>query len=103
MTMIKERYCSSEIAKLLKEKGFNVGSSKYITPQMAMDWLREKGILLWVYPAICLKVDDNRTFHWMWDGKKQRHDAQHFGDKRSYDSYEKAEEAAIKYSLENLI
>ena len=70
---------------------------------MAMDWLRKKGILLWVYPAICLKVDDNRTFHWMWDGKKQRHDAQHFGDKRSYDSYEKAEEVAIKYSLENLI
>ena len=73
------------------------------TPQMVRDWLRKKGILLWVYPAICLKVDDNRTFHWMWDGKKQRHDAQHFGDKHSYDSYEKAEEAAIKYGLTKLI
>ena len=128
MIMIKERYCSFEVSELLREKGFdepcravyeekilrintlcdyfNSELSSHIcapTPQMARDWLRKKGILLWVYPAICLKVDDNRTFHWMWDGKKQRHDAQHFGDKHSYDSYEKAEEAAIKYGLTKLI
>lgn len=33
------------------------------THQMAIAWLREKGILLWVYPAICLNAEDNRTFH----------------------------------------
>ncbi len=66
--MIKERYCSFEVAKLLKEKGFNVpcigkysirskefhldctrlcnNSGLFVcaapTNQMAIDWLREK-------------------------------------------------------------
>ena len=133
--MIKETYCSYEVSKLLKKKGFDgdggdcechmfyceyteerimpiceiglVPDNEEVffapTHQMAMTWLREKGILLWVYPAICLNAEDNRTFHWMWDGKKQRHDARHFGDQRSYNTYEKAEEAALKYTLSNII
>ena len=72
--MIKERYCSYELSKLLKEKGFDesiyefYNSSRtilyarnedgfrlselngiyypHITHQMAMDWLREKGFYI---------------------------------------------------------
>lgn len=65
--MIKERYCSYEVSKLLKEKGFNektftyydndilchggwfewnnspMGQTAAPTHQMACDWLRKKG------------------------------------------------------------
>lgn len=127
--MVKEQYCSFEVAKLLKEKGFDVYCNTYYTNdgyfnsdvygntvnfcceapthQMALAWLREKGVLLWVYPTPLLTAD-NRTFQWMWDGEKQRHDARHFGHLRSYDTYEydtyeEAVESALKYALENLI
>ena len=55
MIMITEDYCSFEVAKLLKEKGFDYKGFDYIdfegevirqdrpTHQMAMKWLREKG------------------------------------------------------------
>ena len=130
--MITEDYCSFEVSKLLKEKGFDEfcltsynaflpnhkveeskvsewGKANQIyrpTQQMAMKWLREeKNILLYVYPVINLPVKDDYTlFHWRWDGKKKIHAAPHFGDKHhNYESYEEAVEAAIKYSLENLI
>jgi hypothetical protein len=79
MEMIEEDYCSFEIAKLLKEKGFNcpclrvydkngiiciryagfdiphnyTNSPLYLCPthQMTMAWLREKGI--YVCPKLC--------------------------------------------------
>ena len=70
--MIKERYCSFEVSKLLKEKGFDepcdhfyifdrttiykgtaftntqIGNKFYNAPthQMACDWLREKGFYI---------------------------------------------------------
>lgn len=40
--MKKEAYCSSEITKLLKEKGFNWSENKRPTQQIAVDWLRKK-------------------------------------------------------------
>ena len=130
--MIQEAYCSFEVSKLLKEKGFNdplrcwydsfqdfheegvrMRNTDCLPPtimcpthQMAMKWLREeKNILLYVYPVINLPVKDDYTlFHWRWDGKKKIHAAPHFGDKHNnYESYEEAVEAAIKYCLENLI
>lgn len=130
--MIIEDYCSFEVAKLLKEKGFegdinayyhiwdngnkvcpvqefsrSEASHLYIpapTHQMAIKWLREeKNILIYVYPVIDLPVKNNYTFYWKWDGKKKRHDAPHIGDKHNYESFEQAVEAALKYSLENLI
>ena len=77
--MIKEAYCSFEVAKLLKEKGFNEPCravyeeeilrintlcdyhnselSSYVcapTLQMAMNWLREKGIECVVIPIYIL-------------------------------------------------
>jgi hypothetical protein len=130
--MITEAYVSSEVAKLLKEKGFNEKISTYYlihpsgfseffdkkdefpepedvwlkcpTHQMAVAWLREeKNILIYVFPVIDLPVKNNYTFYWKWDGKKKRHDAPHIGDKHNYESPEQATEAALKYSLENLI
>lgn len=127
--MITEAYVSSEVAKLLKEKGFDeptwtryeddnevifgdkydwnnspMGQISAPTHQMAVAWLREeKNILIYVYPVIDLPVKNNYTFYWKWDGKKKRHDAPHIGDKHNYESPEQATEAALKYSLENLI
>ena len=127
--MITEAYVSFEVAKLLKEKGFNeptwtryeddnevifgdkydwnnspMGQISAPTHQMAVAWLREeKNILIYVYPVIDLPVKNNYTFYWRWDGKKKRHDAPHIGDKHNYESPEQATEAALKYSLENLI
>lgn len=135
--MIQEAYVSFEIAKLLKEKGFDESTSMVYmsyddlcklnrydsirnsnynditknyfectapTHQMAMKWLRdEKNILIYVYPVINLPVKDDNTFHWRWDGKKKIHCAPHIGKKYNYESYEDAVEAALKYTLENLI
>lgn len=132
MAKITEDYVSFEVAKLLKEKGFNeptlayaygqdmvdyysqpkvtddynVEAGRYPLPtlQMAMKWLREeKNILIYVYPVIDLQVKNNYTFYWRWDGKKKRHDASHIGNKHNYESFEQAVEAAVKYCLENLI
>ena len=125
--MIQEAYCSFEIAKLLKEKGFDEGCRSYFindlgdyrrcaveitdkdctieqtlrpTHQMTMAWLREKGIECVVIPI------------WNTIGKQYRsYVLSDLGDKYgdNYDSYsdnisyEEAVEAALKYSLENLI
>ena len=111
-----EDFVPFEIAKKLKEKGFDYQGFDYIdfegevirqdrpTHQMAMKWLREeKNVLIYVYPVIDLPVKNDYTFHWRWDGKKKIHSAPHIGDKHNYESYEKAVEAALKYVLENLI
>ena len=71
--MITEDYCSYEVAKLLKDKGFKCGATyskgfvkdgdgfvgglirheDKITHQMAMKWLREeKGIYVYVEPYL---------------------------------------------------
>ena len=80
--MIQERYCSFDVARLLKEKGFDepcrtyYGDDKFNndvcnqfyqwnskspfghisapTHQMACDWLREKGIFMYVEPFITI-------------------------------------------------
>ena len=134
--MITEDYVSFEVAKLLKEKGFNEATNRYYnaqydeirtvsdtfmtywnnedhmkvlmmegalaipTHQMAMKWLREKDIECVVIPV------------WNTIGKQYRsYVLSDLGDKYgdNYDSYsdnisyEEAVEAALKYSLENLI
>ena len=124
--MITEDYVSFEIAKLLKEKGFNepclmcytsdkklgnyghynsyknsdVFSLTAPTLQMAMKWLREeKGIA--VVPILS-SVLDNKSF--LWDIEitvAKTNETYHQG--WIYESKERACEAAIKYCLENLI
>ena len=116
--MITEDYVSYEIAQLLKEKGFDEPcTSKYCTDgsfdrsfchyknseinkdaynapthQMAMRWLREKDI------RICPDYSnvDGKWFTMIGTKKKRTYSGY-------YDTYEEAIEAALKYSLENLI
>ena len=123
--MIKEDYVSFEVAKLLKEKGFDSinidlwygsnGEMKYkehynlsdsekkeyvpcITHQMAMKWLREiHNINIEVF-YVC---DDNPA-RWAFEIIRLPTGVTVFG-KYSEKSYENAEEAGIKYCLENLI
>ena len=119
-TQITEDYCSFEVAKLLKEKGFNEPTCGYYhddymntlliataschngsinaiaapTLQMAMKWLREeKHIFIRIIQSnieycSCEIYFDRVRCHQFW---------------KSFDSYEEACEAAIKYCLTNLI
>lgn len=125
--MIQEAYVSYEVAKLLKDKGFDVfGDGSYGTEteihreyspfgkirdcstskpsikgfpapthQMAMAWLREEKNL---YIEIRRNLN---TFYFKWyiqEGAEDRAFSEY-----KYESYEEAVEAALKYSLENLI
>lgn len=126
--MITEDYISFEIAKLLKEKGFdekcdncyayfadddirclNLGYPKsaqslikdrypYVTLQMAMKWLRE------VYNIfIEIGVDEmlkNKGYQWALYYNSTKEIRPYSGWE---DSYEQACEAAIKCCLENII
>ena len=136
MTTISEDYVSFEIAKLLRDKGFNEHcytyyddiddtinrfdkgyhfnntsypwgvpydvnkAKKYVvapTLQTAMKWLREKyNIIISITP----KRDKYYFTPWeLWDSEWVHTKA----ILPLYDTYEEACEAAIKYSLENLI
>lgn len=128
MTTITEDYVSFEVAKLLKEKGFdeicylgynkngeyvptnNRTNSQIIQPdfcficcptlQMAMKWLREENGIAVV--PILSSVLDNEKF--LWDIEitvAKTNESYHQG--WTYESYERACEVAIKYCLENLI
>ena len=127
--MIQEAYCSFEVAKLLKEKGFNcpckvVYSPKGIikhylkeevyahnlkghkklcpTHQMAMAWLREvHNICIIIEPHAydCINKKNTSYVYSLWQGDNYYENP----ELKSYSSYEEAVEAAIKYCLENLI
>ena len=113
--MITEDYCSYEVAKLLKEKGFDIecntayyngnlidytmygfcGVLEFIfapTHQMAVKWLREKDI------RICPDYSDvdGKWFTMIGTKKKRTYSGY-------YDTYEEAIESALKYTLENLL
>lgn len=102
--MIKEDYCSFELSKLLKEKGFKQeGCHKSYsmegpvapTHQMAMKWLREKDIDIIIMPLFKLKEGRIYCYEIHSDNTDVR--------VGRFETYEEAVEAAIKYSLENLI
>lgn len=125
--MIKEDYCSFEIAKLLKEKGFDEfcltsynaflpnhkveeskvsewGKANQIyrpTQQMAMKWLREvRGLSVEIFS---IKGTSN-VCPVFWKGnvvKLLTQDRVFNGE--LVGSYEESVEAALKYTLENLI
>ena len=124
--MIEEAYVSFETSKLLKEKGFDVSVRYYYqkiddditynigdfrnwnvhdmwysmpTQQMAMQWLREAHN---IHIDICSICD---ILHWLYQvfvitPKTARNP---YVDKILYTSYEQAVEAAILYTLKNLI
>ncbi len=125
--MITEDYVSFEVAKLLKEKGFDIHTStrydyegdfhfhgNYLigdsdisapTHQRAMKWLREEHkVFIYIEPFIttsglqgykpyCTKIGGE----FMWVNPLRKY------SNTSSDTYEGAVEAALKYSLENLI
>ena len=127
MATIKEDYVSFEVAKLLKEKGFDercthyYKNEKYLvdlayanihsytnsdlveefaapTLQMAMKWLREVHSLhIWIGHAAGKVLSWYYEIHGISDGK-----VKHIGGIQC-GSYEVACESAIKYCLENLI
>lgn len=110
--MVKEAYVSLEVAKLLKEKGFDIecktayycdclidytmfgfcGDEELVfapTQQMAMAWLREKKIFINVWYD---KTDFSAEYV---NG--------YFNYIGNFDSYEEAVEQSIKYVLEHVI
>ena len=107
--MITEDYVSFEVAKLLKEKGFDwcCGNS-YLnekgvillpkpTLQMAMKWLREvHRVHIVIYP-----YGDYSCDNYQFDVYKDNELVVSKDD--GYVTYEQACEAAIRYCLENLI
>lgn len=124
--MINEDYCSYEVAKLLKEKGFDEKTLSYYednvlchgdwyewnrsplghiaapTHQMAMKWLREeKNIFIIIEPHAYDYINEKNSSYscslWIGDNYYEYLESKH------YPSYEEAVEAALKYSLENLI
>ena len=123
--MITEDYVSFETAKLLKEKGFDYNGFDYIdfegevirqdrpTHQMAIKWLRE------VHNIFIQIKRDNQYYEgtpvtpMTEHDKKRGHSSEYYAvvlDAKSnsnsfehFDRYEEAVEAALKYSLENLI
>lgn len=127
--MIKERYCSFEVSKLLREKGFdepcravyeekilrntlcdylNSQLSSYAcapTHQMAIDWIGEKhNILIWFSPVIPESISkDDTVFYWEWKAKKKRHSYPHVNNHIKYETYEEAVEAALEFCLTKLI
>ena len=127
--MIKETYCSYEVAKLLKEKGFHepciatynsttknfqveeiyedwtIHWKGYIsapTQQMAMAWLREeKNIFIVIEPHTYDYVNEKNKscVCSLWVGDNYYE----YIESKDYPSYEDAVEAALKYCLENVI
>ena len=105
--MITEDYVSYEVAKLLKEKGFDswqgnggdIDGSWYCTQALAMKWLREKGLFIEVvmftlageiyYSSNIISTHDA---HYISNGYAKR-----------CPTYEEAVEAALKYCLTNLM
>ena len=124
--MLTEDYVSFEVAKLLKEKGFNEcplfryddcghlwvqgGYNKTIkwhfpapTLQMAMKWLREVHNI-GIFPYTYTHISDRKTIHSYVTAIINLKTYELMTDSYlSNDTYENAVEAAIKYCLENLI
>ena len=122
--MITEDYVSFETAKLLKEKGFGQLTYACFAPdgeeyygyravdddimrptlQMAMKWLREKHRRI-ISPKYNEVKDERGLLYSMWffDILPISKTLPIIEYNQSYDTYEEACEAAIKYCLENLI
>lgn len=130
--MIKEAYCSLETSKLLKERGFNEkcrGCYHYEfddndspvvmfeewtaqsynndfvdegflcsapTHQMAMAWLRE------IYDIYIVFFHTNKS-GWWYNITDMRDSYVFYSSEKTMCSYEEVVDAALKYTLENLI
>lgn len=119
---MKEAYCSFEVSKLLKEKGFDglcstayetvtskhnveevaisnwgkLNQIKRPTHQLAMAWLRE------MYGTYIVFFHTNKS-GWWYNITDMDTSYVLFSSEKMQCSYEDIVEAALKYSLENLI
>lgn len=129
--MVTEDYVSFEIAKLLKEKGFDVYVRSFYdaddmpaqhnealwdwnlnkenyrfsapTIQMAIKWLRETHkLFVFISPWLMLESDIQYYFE-IREIKTSDFETLYDYTSKELNSFEKAAEAAIKYCLENLI
>ena len=129
--MITEDYVSFKVAKLLKEKGFDVPTHTFYNPkkshllkfdpclinrnagvqvsapthQMVMKWLREvhKIIITIDFDKYEL-TSDNKKVGYGWNIQKIENPTEYFKISiMVYDTYEETCEEAIKYCLENLV
>lgn len=128
--MLTEDYCSKKVSKLLKEAGFDIpcryawhdgitipdfhrhlrnfngGDYKDLrtkwysapTHQMAMKWLREKDVFIGI--DVNIVVDNTEYLYHIYINTEKRYVDRYIS---GYDTHEQAVEAALKYSLENLI
>jgi len=121
--MIKEAYCSFEVSKLLKEKGFNwrtqyvytldgTGSTPHKignwkaksniqkpTQQMAMRWLREVHD---IETCVEYSIPDD-AYNYIIIVKDVTNGFTIIHSEGTYEVYEKATDELLKYCLENLI
>jgi hypothetical protein len=114
--MITEDYVSFEVAKLLKEKGFDEPVTELnkllcregekpalkITHQKAMKWLREMhNIFIVIEPHMYDYINEKNSSYVtsLWQGDNYYENI----TSKDYPTYEQAVEAALKYCLENLI
>lgn len=106
--MITEDYCSFEVAKLLKEKGFNNDYPKgdctqyACTLQMAMKWLREvHNIFIVIEPHMYDYINEKNSSYVtsLWQGDNYYENI----TLKDYSTYEEAVDVTIKYALKNLI
>ena len=114
MTTITEDYVSFEVANLLKEKGFDEPCTELnklclrdgekpvlkVTHQKAMKWLREKyNIYINIQPDF--PCDKDYKMYWCWSANiLHKNCISMIGYQCYIETYEKAVEAALKYSLE---
>ena len=127
---ITEDYCSYEVAKLLKKKGFNEPCyrwydgngdicAKFITPdvpldyfsrerylcpthQMTMKWLREvHNIFIVIEPHMYDYINEKNSSYVT--SLWQGDNYYENVTSKDYPTYEEAVEATLKFSLENLI
>lgn len=114
--MTQEDYCSDEVSKLLKEKGFkepckgltriilsdNDKPQYKVTHQLAMKWLRKKGIFI----DVSFQKEDG-VVTWFYivfsDIFSSRYGRKNAYSKNDFPTYEEAVEAALKYCLTELI
>lgn len=111
MEGITEDYCSQEVVKLLKEKGFKIQQyynsligiwqDVRVTHQMAMKWLREvRGLFV----DISFVIDEHRGRQVCWYyAIFELYNEAHYNNVDEFPTYEDAVEAALKYAIKNLI
>ena len=113
--MIHESICTYEVAKLAKEKGFDVPTAKNYrhengttcnapTQSLLQRWLREeKGLCISVETYPTLAINGKICFAWVIKSGSDGHFMESNDSLQTFSTYELALEDALKYALENLV